>query len=535
MSILCLRRCALAVLLSFSLTGESAWYRRAKSTPSDEAVPAPDAGWVLPKADQKTDAFLAVLDASSSMSRTHRGSTSFAAAKDILRRMNAAIVDLDLVGGLRFYGRNLIPFRGRTELVCGVGPYSASDFAGALQGVRWCGGSSPLSAALSAAQQDLQGTEGKIAVIVVSDGVEIEVSPAPSAEELSAAFGDRLSIYTVAVGGDTGGRVVLDEVARAGQGGFSVSGDDLSSDAGMRGFVEQVFGGKKFPPREPAVAVAPVKAEAPVVAAEAETAAAEAKDSDGDGVPDKDDRHPSTPQGVEVDAQGRPLDSDGDGVPDFADKHLNTPSGVQVDAQGCPLDSDGDGVGDYLDRHAGTPKGVKVDQHGCPVDSDGDGVPDYLDKHADTPAGVAVDKQGCPLDSDGDGVPDYRDRGPNTPRGGRVNKDGRWVLDPVLFSFKEKGVGVTHQQILDELVTLLTQNPDARLEIEGHTDNIGSADYNLELSRERATAAMNYMISKGIARDRLTVKAYGFSRPVATNATPEGRARNRRVQFRLHR
>ena len=539
MSTLCLRRCAVIALLSISFTGESAWFRRAESADPGEDSSASDAAWALAKGDQKTDAFLAVLDASSSMSKTYRGSTTFAAAKDILRRMNVAIADLDLTGGLRFYGRNLVPFKGRTELVYGVGAYSASGFAEGLQGVRWCGGSSPLSAALTAAQDDLQGVEGKLAVIVVSDGVELEVSPVPPAEELSEEFGDRLCIYTVAVGGDTGGRVVLDEVARAGGGGFSVNGDDLASDAGMKRFVEQVFGGKKPQLREFVAVAAPVKVSKPVKGKDAPAAkpapSVAAKDSDGDGVPDKDDRHPSTPQGVKVDAQGRPLDSDGDGVPDFVDKHPNTPKGLPVDAQGCPLDGDGDGVADFLDRHPGTPKGVKVDAHGSPVDSDGDGVPDYLDKHAETPPGVAVDRHGCPMDSDGDGVPDYCDRGPNTPRGGRVNKDGCWVLEQIYFSFKDKGISADHRRVLDEMASILSQNPGSRLEIEGHTDNIGSAEYNLGLSQERATAVMNYLIAKGIARERLSVKAYGFSRPVTTNATPEGRARNRRVQFRLHR
>jgi outer membrane protein OmpA-like peptidoglycan-associated protein len=145
-----------------------------------------------------------------------------------------------------------------------------------------------------------------------------------------------------------------------------------------------------------------------------------ARDSDGDGVPDKADRCPGTPQGSVVDARGCPIDSDRDGVPDGIDRCPNTPAGVQVDALGCPLDSDHDGVPDHLDKCINTPSGVQVSPNGpragCPVDTDNDGVADYLDRCPNTPASARpVDAFGCPVDSDNDGVADYLDRCPNTP------------------------------------------------------------------------------------------------------------------------
>ncbi|RZK29643.1 MAG: OmpA family protein, partial [Hymenobacter sp.] len=109
------------------------------------------------------------------------------------------------------------------------------------------------------------------------------------------------------------------------------------------------------------------------------------KDDDGDGVPNRKDKCPDTPQGVKVDENGCPLDTDGDGVADYQDKCPDTPGLPAL--QGCP-DADGDGVADADDRCPNTPAGVRVDASGCPLDADGDGVADYLDKCPGTPAGV---------------------------------------------------------------------------------------------------------------------------------------------------
>ena len=86
--------------------------------------------------------------------------------------------------------------------------------------------------------------------------------------------------------------------------------------------------------------------------------------------------------------------------------------------------------------------------------------------------------------------------------------------------------------MLDEAATVLRNNPDLNVEIQGHTDNTGTAKYNLWLSQQRAESAMNYLVDKGIDPGTLTAKGYGFEQPVASNDTPEGRAKNRRVEFR---
>ncbi len=240
-------------------------------------------------------------------------------------------------------------------------------------------------------------------------------------------------------------------------------------------------------------------------------------------------------------------DSDGDGVYDSKDSCPNTPRGVQVDSLGCPLDDDKDGVPNYKDQCPDTPTGVKVDSVGCPLDTDGDGVPDYRDKCPDTPMGVKVDQDGCPIkkpvvekpkpkpvviDSDGDGVPDSRDRCPNTPKGYKVDEEGcfKWVRLEVHFPFDSWKVDPKYYPEIERFAKFLKENPNIKVEIQGHTDSIGSERYNLILSQKRAEAVKDILVKKyGISPDRIIAKGYGESKPIASNKTPEGRAKNRRV------
>jgi outer membrane protein OmpA-like peptidoglycan-associated protein len=194
-------------------------------------------------------------------------------------------------------------------------------------------------------------------------------------------------------------------------------------------------------------------------------------------------------------------------------------------------DTDGDGVPDHLDACPGTPAGVQVDAKGCPIDSDGDGVPDYLDKCPNTPKGVKVDNAGCPLDDDGDGVPNYLDECPGTPMGAKVNSKGCWVIAPILFKFDRWALQVMYEPLLEEVVSVMNQNPGLRMEIQGHTDDRGSAGYNLKLSVNRARTVKKYLVGRGISEARLIAVGYGIKRPVASNLTPEGQAKNRRVQL----
>lgn len=225
------------------------------------------------------------------------------------------------------------------------------------------------------------------------------------------------------------------------------------------------------------------------------------------------------------------VDTDGDGVVDRLDQCPDTPRGIKVDYKGCPMDSDGDGVYDSMDRCPDTPAGVKVDRNGCPLDSDGDGVYDYMDRCPGTPRGVKVDSRGCPLDSDGDGVLNTSDECPKTPRNATVNGVGCWVLDSVLFDINKATIKPAFHLELDHVVGILNKTPDLKVEIQGHTCSLGSETYNQNLSEKRAKAIMDYLISKGIDKSRLSSKGYGELKPVQSNDTEEGRKANRRVQL----
>lgn len=204
-------------------------------------------------------------------------------------------------------------------------------------------------------------------------------------------------------------------------------------------------------------------------------------------------------------------------------------------------DSDGDGVYDPVDQCPDTPRGVKVDSVGCPLDTDGDGVYDYLDKCPGTPKGTPVDANGCPekivvekivlIDTDGDGVYDAQDRCPGTPKGAMVNRRGCWVIGMVHFDFDKSNIKPRYYTLLDEVAAVLKLNPSLKMEIQGHTDYIGPAKYNMSLSQKRAGSAKGFLVNKGIEKSRLPTIGYGLTRPIASNLTQEGRARNRRAEL----
>lgn len=237
-------------------------------------------------------------------------------------------------------------------------------------------------------------------------------------------------------------------------------------------------------------------------------------------------------------AEPKWMDADGDGVSDSLDRCPNTPAGTQVDSYGCELDSDGDGVVDSKDECPNTAKGVSVDQRGCALDSDRDGVSDDRDECPNTPAGAKVDQRGCELDGDGDGVVDRLDECPNTLKGDPVDKRGctlrgEYVLQGTEFEIDSDRLTAESISILNDVVDTLRRYPELEFEIGGHTDNTGTAEYNLGLSARRAQTVHDFLASKGIAVSRMTVKGYGETSPVETNDTVEGRAANRRVSLRV--
>lgn len=135
-------------------------------------------------------------------------------------------------------------------------------------------------------------------------------------------------------------------------------------------------------------------------------------------------------------------------------------------------------------------------------------------------------------DADGDGVVDSKDRCPDTPKPAKVNEDGCWVYEDILFDFDKAVLKDEFKSELNDAKEVFDRNPDLQVTVEGHTDSTGSDAYNQKLSERRAKAVVKYLQqSVGVDGSKLTAVGYGESKPVASNDTAEGRAKNRRVEF----
>jgi len=242
-------------------------------------------------------------------------------------------------------------------------------------------------------------------------------------------------------------------------------------------------------------------------------------DSDGDGVPDAVDLEPDTPQGALVDSEGKALDGDSDGVPDGIDQEPQTPAGVRVDSEGRAVDSDGDGVPDGIDQEPGTPSGASVDSSGRAVDSDDDGVPDGIDVEPNTP-------QGIPVTAEGRGLYGME---------AELITRGLLTLNTIYFDYNTTNIKPESFQTLEEVGLILARYNELKIEIGGHTDDVGSATYNQQLSRVRAQAVLNWLLENipELSLSQFTVVGYGESKPFTANDTDTGRTLNRRVEFRV--
>jgi len=201
----------------------------------------------------------------------------------------------------------------------------------------------------------------------------------------------------------------------------------------------------------------------------------------------------------------------------------------------APADSDGDGVLDPEDKCPGTPAGVLVDKTGCRPDSDGDGVFDDLDKCPGTLAGVPVDQTGCRPDSDGDGVFDDQDKCPGTPAGELVDPAGctlKLTLH-INFDFDKAEIKPEFREDVERAAAFIRANPNVPyFVIAGHTDAMGDDAYNQQLSERRAAEVRNSLVRDyGLSPDKIHVRGYGETRPVASNDTEAGRDQNRRVEI----
>ncbi len=154
-----------------------------------------------------------------------------------------------------------------------------------------------------------------------------------------------------------------------------------------------------------------------------------------------------------------------------------------------------------------------------------------------TPLPAAPEPAAAPLDSDADGVIDIQDNCPSTPIGRPVNSVGcelfNGVIEGINFESGSDRLTSDSVDILSGVATTLRQYPDIRVSVEAHTDNQGSAESNLQLSKRRAIAVARFLVEQGVEGNRLRPQAYGESQPRETNDTAAGRLRNRRVEFQV--
>lgn len=246
-------------------------------------------------------------------------------------------------------------------------------------------------------------------------------------------------------------------------------------------------------------------------------------DRDGDGLKDSEDACPNEAEDLDgfKDSDGCPeRDNDGDGIPDASDGCPNAAEDLDgfQDADGCnDNDNDRDGV---LDAQDACPNvaGSAADR-GCPTtDRDSDGVPDDQDRcpdEAETPNGYL----------DNDGCPDVK------PSRIEITANKIIIKQRINFATGKAVILADSFPVVDDVAQVLKDYPAIKIEIQGHTDNVGEEMPNQSLSKARADAVFEYLLKKGVLANRMVTAGYGESRPLDTNTTDAGRLNNRRVEF----
>jgi outer membrane protein OmpA-like peptidoglycan-associated protein len=282
-------------------------------------------------------------------------------------------------------------------------------------------------------------------------------------------------------------------------------------------------------------------------------------DRDGDGYDDEVDQCPDDPEDFDSfeDDDGCPdKDNDGDGVLD-ASSYVdgawvnddqkegtdcrNDPEDKDgfEDEDGCPdPDNDKDGILDESDKCPIDPEDIDnfEDEDGCPdADNDKDKLCDpwveqqgQSDKYAD----LCTGSDQCPDepedydgDRDEDGCPDLK---------AKFDGCSVKITEKVFFKFNKWDIDPRSFELLDDVATVIKSVPEElHFRVEGHTDSKGSDKYNKKLSQRRADAVKSYLIGKGVPSSRLEGVGFGEEKPIDTNRTSDGRARNRRVEFNV--
>ncbi len=223
----------------------------------------------------KINNFVVILDASTSMGHVIDGRSKLMIAKTFIEKMAETIPELNFNAGLRTSGQSPLISLKNTDLLYGMTAFNTDKFNAALQTVKWSGGDSPLAEALKAVGEDLSAVQGDTPLILVSDGKADYSLSCQAVRQLKKEYGDRLCIYPVIVGNDSAGTKLMNELTWIGDCGFLSNVNELDTSDQLADFVKKIFLTRtKYP------------------------------DTDGDGVEDRFDKCPGTPQGAVVDSRG---------------------------------------------------------------------------------------------------------------------------------------------------------------------------------------------------------------------------------------
>jgi outer membrane protein OmpA-like peptidoglycan-associated protein len=216
-------------------------------------------------------------------------------------------------------------------------------------------------------------------------------------------------------------------------------------------------------------------------------------------------------------------------APGAADFRVLASVSFSPEAPPPPPDGDDDGVADEHDACPSV-RGIPSEDplmNGCPelpTDTDGDAIPDTLDACPRTPGPANVDRRlnGCP--------PPPPKPAPNA----ELVAEQIVISEQVQFETGTAALKAESDAVLGQVARVLAEHPELEVvEVQGHTDDTGTPELNQRLSDERARAVVTWLVGHGVAASRLVPKGYGQERPIADNATDEGRAKNRRVEFRV--
>ena len=231
------------ILAFMVLTGGCAGKQAVQPQPSFQAQPL-----TMENYQPKADNLVFVLDASSSMAKDYNGVEKFGIARNVVANFNQTMPDMAIKTGLRSYGHAFILFWQNTVLKYGLTDYSRPGVAQALNTITPAGGPSPLDVAFKKTAEDLKASQGKIAMVVVSDGKDMGNAPLKAAQGLKAQYGDRLCMYTVLVGDDPAGKALLSDLSAVTGCGQAITADSVATGPGMADFVTTVLLDKVEPP-----------------------------------------------------------------------------------------------------------------------------------------------------------------------------------------------------------------------------------------------------------------------------------------------